>query len=178
MSVGRLSRLGLEALCRPNLNMESLDLLVQTLDRPLNLKTRGDLLDAQRADGAPPHTVLVPPGAQLLRRGRVHDPPEPAPRVRRRAHGAVLPARVDGRRGALGRREVPLRPPGERELGVQGGVGPRGLAVAVRLEDVPRARDEDGAEGPVAGLEGLAGEGDGEAKVLDVLVVDHDVYEY
>jgi uncharacterized protein YcbX len=112
----------------------------------------GDPQDVYRGRA---HAKLLIPGGGLLGGCGVHDAAEPGPAVRRRTHRAVLPRRIHGGGGALGRNQVQRRPAGQRDLWVPGRVAGTPLPVVLLRQHDAVGRDEHRAERLVAVVDRL-----------------------
>lgn len=134
--------------------LQSPHFVAQCRIRAADRDPRRDLLHGQRCDGTRGDAPLPVPCLQLRAAARIDDGAQPHPRVRGRAHRAMLSGCVHGRACPLLHGEVLRRPPGDREFGVLCLVA-AGHPIAIGEQLCPVRVDEDGAERLVAGVQGF-----------------------
>ena len=130
---------------------------------------RGHRGDRQRGHRGRRAAPLLAPAGQLLGRRGIDDAAQTDPRVRGRAHRAVLAGGVHGGPDPAHGRDVVDGPRGDRELGMTGGV-PVLHPVAVLEQGGAVGVDQDGPERLVTVLQRLPGQFDATLEVGDVAV--------
>ena len=147
---------------------EDPNLVDELIDGSLVRHAGGDHRDRERGHGRWRHAVSCAPARDLGGRGREDDAAQAHPGMRRSAHRAVLPRRVDRGSGAFRRREVNRRPAGDLELRMPRRVARAGLAVAVGEPFDAGRIHEHRSERTVARVGGFARVRDGSAEVDEV----------